>query len=159
MKQFFRKLKRLYEFIPHIWNSYDWDSRYAIELFKYQLQRTSRCLTDTKYLVHTTSEHDSKRIQLVLRLLDYAYNDIEEEKVRERYEFMYGKHNIDFVPNNDKQNTYSLESRWEYAISDSHNDDIHESYYKEIHKAMARQERAKTIAWKIVSQDIDRWWI
>ena len=35
IKQFFRRLKRTIDFLPIIWKGFDFDYRYAIELFQY----------------------------------------------------------------------------------------------------------------------------
>ena len=41
VKRFFRKLKRVWDFIPIIWKGDDYDYQYSIDLFKYQLDRTA----------------------------------------------------------------------------------------------------------------------
>jgi len=35
IKQFIRRVKRTRDFLPMIWNGYDFDYRYAIDLFQY----------------------------------------------------------------------------------------------------------------------------
>lgn len=158
MRPFFRKLKRLYEFIPVIWNSYDYDYRSAIDIFTYQLQRTVSELRTSKWQ-HTTSEYDARRIELVLRLLDYSYNGKGEESVLENYEFRYGKLNFSFEKWEDDDKYSVLTTKWTHAVNDSHNDEIDTMYRDDLQKIRQRQKRAKDLAWKIIAKDIEKWWI
>ena len=41
IKRKYRQIKRIFEFFPLIWNGADFDYRYAIDLFTYQLSRTA----------------------------------------------------------------------------------------------------------------------
>ena len=50
LKRKYRQVKRFIQFIPHIWKGADWDYRYAVDLFTYQLSRTANYI----------EEHDSK---------------------------------------------------------------------------------------------------
>ena len=40
-KRKWRQIKRVIDFLPIIWKGYDWDYRYAVELFQHQLKRTA----------------------------------------------------------------------------------------------------------------------
>ena len=51
VRRFFRRSKRFLELAPVIWKGEDYDSGYAIELFRTQLNRTADFLVNDSYRV------------------------------------------------------------------------------------------------------------
>ena len=79
---FFRRLKRVRDFLPIIWKGYDFDYTHAIELFKYQLERTADLLESDKAYTVNSNIH-AQKIRTAIRLMDIVYD---EEYMEDFYE-------------------------------------------------------------------------
>ena len=79
IKQFIRRVKRTYAFLPIIWKGYDFDYWYSIELFRYQLERTADQIEKSDIIVD--APHVVSRIRTAVKLLDRVYNDYYLEQV------------------------------------------------------------------------------
>lgn len=108
---FFRRLRRVWDFIPIIWKGYDFDYCHAIELFRYQLERTADLLeSDKAYRID--SKLQAQKIRTAIRLIDKVYGEeymedfyngkvtIEEatkkQKRAHRLLWEYIEHNIEY---------------------------------------------------------------
>ena len=74
IKWFFRRLKRVWDFLPIIWKGYDFDYTHAIDLFKYQLERTADLLESDKAYTLNAKLH-AQKIRTAVRLMDKVYNE------------------------------------------------------------------------------------
>ena len=90
IKQFFRRIKRLIEFTPIIWNSYDWDYHYAIDLFIFQLERIAKSLESPNSL-GVDSKQRAMRIRTAVKLMKKVYDDDYEMEYFDVMEKKYGK--------------------------------------------------------------------
>ena len=71
---FFRRLKRVWYFLPIIWRGYDFDYFHAIELFRYQLERTADLLESDKAYTLNSNLH-AQKIRTAIRLIDKVYDE------------------------------------------------------------------------------------
>ena len=71
---FFRRLKRVWDFLPIIWKGYDFDYAHAVELFKYQLERTADLLESDKAYTVNSNIH-AQKIRTAVRLMDKVYDE------------------------------------------------------------------------------------
>lgn len=70
----YRQIRKTLDFIPLIWNSYDFDYTYSIELFKKQLERTASFLeSDKAYTL--SAKTNAQKIRTALRLMDIVYDE------------------------------------------------------------------------------------
>ena len=88
-KRKYRQVERVIDFLPIIWNGFDFDYNYSIELFKKQLERQAKFFeSDKSYSAR--SKQDASRIRTAIRLMDKVYNDEYElewvDKLKEEYE-------------------------------------------------------------------------
>ena len=125
---FYRRLKRVWDFLPIIWKGYDFDYAHAIELFKYQLERTADLLESDKAYTVNSNIH-AQKIRTAIRLMDIVYD---EEYMKDFY---------------DKK--ISIEE----AIKKQ--DWILLAAFKE---AIKKQERAHQLLWKFIEHNIQYWW-
>tara|TARA_R110002020_G_scaffold113236_3_gene260297 strand:- start:1788 stop:2153 length:366 start_codon:yes stop_codon:yes gene_type:complete len=79
---FFRRLRRVWDFLPIIWRGYDFDYSHAIELFRYQLERTADLLESDKAYTLNSNLH-AQKIRTAIRLMDKVY---EEEWMEDFYD-------------------------------------------------------------------------
>ena len=74
MKRFFRRVRRVIDFLPIIWKGEDYDYYYSVELFQYQLKRTADFLESDKAFT-SDAKATASRIRTAAELLDRVYND------------------------------------------------------------------------------------
>jgi len=73
-KRKYRQIQRVIDFLPMIWNGFDFDYIYAIDLFKKQLERTATHLESNK--AHTISaKTNAQKIRTAIRLMDIVYDE------------------------------------------------------------------------------------
>ena len=73
MKRFFRRVKRVIDFLPIIYKGADWDYYYSIELFQYQLKRTADFLESDEANT-MDAKATASRIRTAVELMDRVYN-------------------------------------------------------------------------------------
>ena len=74
MKRFFRRVRRVIDFLPIIWKGEDYDYYYSIQLFQYQLERTADFLESDKAHI-LDAKATASRIRTAAKLMDRVYND------------------------------------------------------------------------------------
>jgi hypothetical protein len=85
----FKRFKRLFQFIPYIWRSHDYDYRYAIDLFSYQLKRTADFLeSDRAFTV--SADQNAKRIRTAIELLNKVYEEEYGCEYQDKLKELYG---------------------------------------------------------------------
>jgi hypothetical protein len=153
VKRFFKKIIRLVSFVPVIWKGEDWDYRYAIDLFQFQLLRMADCIE--KYGNHTHSEHDAKRIRLVCRLMTKVYD---EEYAMEHMDIMKERYGDDILKINFEDSGNGL-SRMTMAYEKREDsEEIKRTFHELRDCSDAQQERAHRLLWQLIEKDIRRWW-
>lgn len=159
VKRFFRKVKRVIDFLPIIWKGYDFDYHYAIELFKYQLERTANYLEGNS-AVSVESKINAQRIRTVLRLMDKVYRDEYQMQYIEDIQKMYGEETFTWIPVEDEK----CKDCYTYKIT--HANAVDEEHQKEIlrvreHMAKfyaEKQKRAHKLLWDMIEHRIQWWW-
>ena len=177
-KKKYSQVKRVLDYLPMIWNGFDWDYKYAADLFAHQLGRMADHFESDK--ANTMSAGDNaKRIRTTLKLMklvgdeEYAMEYFDYEDV-ENY----------FVPCKDKKGYSTMET--------NHISETYDEFFKKyplIHKralngegiwgkrynadnatdfelkrnvamnvAYLNQERARKTLHKLIERNIQRWW-
>jgi hypothetical protein len=67
-KRKYRQIKRVLDFLPIIWKGYDWDYKYATDLFAHQLGRMADHFESDKAYA-TSAKNTAKRIRTTLKLM------------------------------------------------------------------------------------------
>lgn len=155
----YRKFKRLIQFIPTIWNTDDYDYSHTIDILMYQLERQAKYMEDLKW--NTDWKYDSDRIRLAIRLLDIGVNHKYAEEVEDRFTKEYGQSNFLMGdPIQEDTDIIELATIWWSNVSDSaENAHVNEQYFEEMNQARIKSERAYDLAWRIISKDLQKWWV
>jgi len=161
IKQFFRRIRNLYRWFPIIWKDQDWDDHYIFEILKFKL--TNQADYIGRYDRHTCAKRDAERMMLCVRLI---------EKVQDEY---YGTEYLDyveteynFIPSDHCEDCSELKI---VDISDTL-DEYFKKYpriYKQIEDKSNRRKvafrmssinhnRARKLLFKILEENIERWW-
>jgi len=156
IRYYYRKLKRLIQFIPHIWRGYDFDYRYAIDLFSYQLTRTANFLeSDKSYTVN--ADMHARKIRTAIDLMKKVYEDEYEMEWMDRLQEIYGPSVLDWWFEDTGKGDGSSYLRCVYEKWD--NTEEVEAKKKELVKAsQEKQKKAERILWAYIQHNIRYWW-
>jgi hypothetical protein len=168
VKQFFRSIRNLIRWFPIIWKDRDWDDHFIFEILKFKLKNQAEYIG--YHDRHTSAKRDAEKMMLCVRLI---------EKVQDEYygcEYMdYHEANFKFIDSESHPGMYEVDM---IEISE-HFDDYFKKYpriYKQVVKAdkllfkkndkkgiainisHINEERAHKLLFKILEQNIKRWW-
>jgi hypothetical protein len=156
IKQFFRRVKRTLEFIPIIWRGYDFDYRYALELFSYQLNRLADHLeSDKAYTVKAKS--NARRLRTILELMNKVYDEEYRLEHYDKVEAIYGKWDIEWRDNGDGTSTY-MGAVWEKADTPEKQKEANELLSKLALESEQKHQRAKELLWKLIDHNLHCFW-
>jgi hypothetical protein len=160
IKQFFRRIRNLYRWFPVIWKDQDWDDYYIFEILKFKLKNQAEYIG--KRGNHLSAKRDAEKMMLCVRLI---------EKVQDEYygcEYQdYCKLNIHFIDSKSYPGMYEAETE---VISESYNEYFkkYPRIYNQIktedkHRTAfyigrENEERVHKLLFKILEQNIRRWW-
>lgn len=161
VKRFFRRVKRVMDFLPMIWKGYDYDYRYAIELFQYQLERTADFMESDQAMT-VDADIRARRIRTAVELLEKVYNEDYGCEYQDKLKEMYGENVLDweFIELDEKsdydgESLYEMKWRYEYWDNAEEIAEVKRKLYKE---SQAKQKRAEELVWKFISHNIRYWW-
>jgi hypothetical protein len=160
IKHFFRRkyqqIQRLIDFLPIIWNGFDFDYIYSIELFKKQLERQAKFMESNKSY-SDRAKQDSSRIRTAISLIDKVYNGDYESEWIDVIKEKYGEDILDWEfekTNEDSELFYHI---YKYEKMDNA-EEIRKVKYELIDKARKKQKRAHKLLWNFIEHNIQYWW-
>jgi len=160
IKQFFRRIYNLYRWFHIIWKDQDWDHSFIYEILKFKLKNQAEYIDGKDRYVG--AKRDAEIMMTCVRLIDKVqsewygceYQDYHESKLK-------------FIDSESHPGSYEMEIEY---ISENL-DDYFKKYpriYKQVkgkdkHEiafriAKANEERAHKLLFKILEQNIRRWW-
>jgi hypothetical protein len=172
-KDIIRGIKKLWYWFPVIWKDRDWDDHYIFEVLKHKLKAQAKYIGENDR--HVGAQQDARRMRLCIRLID----KIQDESYQMEY-MDYHKDRTWFTPCEDKPD-YSL---YNSETVTENFDDFFKKYPlihkrvmngegmftldgrddSEIKKIIAmnishiNQERVHKLLFKILEQNIRKWW-
>jgi hypothetical protein len=161
IKQFFRRVKRTRDFLPMIWKGYDFDYRYAIELFQYQLKRTADFMESDRAMT-VDADKRARRIRTAIELLEKVYDEEYSCEYQDKLIELYGENVMDWqFIELDVKSDYNgeplYELKWEYEKWDNA-EEVEKMKDKLFKEAKEKQQRAEELVWKFISHNIRGWW-
>ena len=161
IKSLLYRVKRLIEFIPVIWNGFDFDYSSSIELFKYQLKRTAKFLESDKAYSLDAKMYAAK-IRTAIELMDKVY---EEDYALEYFDIIekkYGKSNMDFIESGefDKKGEpyYTMKESFENNYTEAELSLIKDEKHNLHIECRAKQKKAHKLLWNYIEHNIQNWW-
>jgi len=162
LKQFFKRIQNLVRWFPIIWKDQDWDDFYIFEILKFKLKNQAEYIG--YHDRHMSAKRDAEIMMLCVRLI---------EKVQDEY---YGKEYLSYCESEMKfipSETYPGSYEMEFVELSEHYDDYFKKYpliYRMVPDlnapkdriafeiAKINEERAHKLLFKILEQNIRRWW-
>jgi len=157
IKRFFKKLKRVIDFLPIIWNGHDFDYHYAIQLFKYQLQRTAD-MFDSRDAVALDSKINAQKIRTAIRLMDKVYEDEYVNEYMDIIDQVYGKTEWHFTPVEGREGSVRVTMTNPMAVDDQHQEEINRTRYFMAQVSRDKHDRAHKLLWDFIEHNVQRWW-
>lgn len=161
VKRKIQQIKRVIDFFPLIWNGFDFDYRYSIDLFKHQLKRTADFLeSDKSYSV--SAKNEAKKIRTAIKLMDKVYNEEYGCEYMSTIDKLYGTTHYDFEEtgelDSDGEPLYRMKLWNEGAVDEEHQKEIDEVRTEMLINAREKEKRAHKLLWDFIEHNIQRWW-
>jgi hypothetical protein len=160
IKHFFRRkyqqIQRVIDFLPIIWNGFDFDYIYSIELFKKQLERQAKFMESNKSY-SDRAKQDASRIRTAIRLMDKVYDDEYGREYQDKLKKLYGKNVLDWWFEDTGRNDGSSYLRWEFEKWDN-SEEIEKVQKKLFLESKEKQKRAHKLLWNFIEHNIQSWW-
>lgn len=148
----FRNLRR---WLPLVWNKYDFDYSYSIDMFKRALLDQAEFMKSDR--AHRASaKDDAQRIRTVVRLMEKVYDDSYSMEYQDKLKELYGDDVLDFdFVDCEFNNLHELKWSYKDRPNAEEIDKMHTELLKE---SVAKQERAEKLLWELVAHNIRSWW-
>lgn len=154
VKRFFRRLKRLIEYIPVIWKTDDYDYNYSIQLFQYQLRRIANYIETSGHIENASQT--VLQIRTAVDLIDKTYGGGYQDEAEEQFTRQYGE--CDVVFNDLGDDNFEIDFVWPSAMDADHNKEINDLHTAHMMSAYNKTTRDKEVLWKYIHKHIDTWW-
>ena len=160
IKYFFRRkseqIKRVIDFLPMIWNGFDFDYRYAIELFEKQLTRTADFMESDRAMT-VDADKRAKRIRTAVALLQKTYDEEYGCEYQDQLKEIYGDDVLDWRFEPTERNDGSSYLKWEYEYRDNASD-IDKTRDILFKASREKQRKAEDLVWRYIGHNIRGWW-
>lgn len=152
----YNQILRVIDYLPIIWNGFDFDYRYSTELFKHQLKRQEDYMESEKgYTMN--SKFYASRIRTAIRLMERVEDEYYACEYQDKIKKLYGDTALDlnFIPCEDNPEYTTL--KYEYESWDNA-DEIRELERKLFLESNEKQKRAHKLLWDFIEHNIQGWW-
>jgi len=157
IRSFFKKIKRIIKWIPTLWNMYDFDYQYAINVFKLQLSSLADLMESDKAFA-VDSKLRAGKIRTAIRLMDKVYNEDYAMEYMDEIQKIYGKSSMDFIKKDGDNDLYTLTTTYEKDYSEEEIKKIEEHRRELMLKSREKQNRAHKLLWDFIEHNIQSWW-
>ena len=155
-KRKYQQIERVIDFLPMIWNGFDFDYRYSLEFFKKSLERQAKFLESDRANTLEATQNAS-RIRTAIRLMDKVYDEEYATEYQDKLEQLYGDNVLDFWFEDTGEGDGSTFLRWEYERWDN-SEEINEVRKKLFLESRQKQKRAHKLLWDFIEHNIQHWW-
>lgn len=160
-KRKWRQIKRVWNYLPIIWRGYDWDYRYAVELFQYQLERTADYIEKNGHSLD--KEISAAKIRTAVRLLEKVYDEDYAFEYADIIEEKYGSSTFDFVKSKRTEakggyDTYEMIEKYEKDYNEAEKALISFERNDLMLESRKKQARAHRLVWQYIEHNIQNWW-
>lgn len=150
------QIRNLFRWFPIIWNQYDFDYHYCLEVFKFQLQKTAERL-ESEDAVTQSAKHRASQIRTAIRLMEKVYDEGYSLEYFDKIEERFGEEATDFYFEDTGHGDGSSYLKRNSDLLPNAKE-IEEFREKEREKSLAKQEKAERILWLYIKNNIEGWW-
>ena len=151
-----QQIKRVIDFFPLIWNGFDFDYRYATDLFKKQLERIADEMESDRGRLEN-SKVNAHKIRTAIRLMDKVYDEEYGCEYQNKLKELYGERVLDWWFEDAGRGDDSSYLRYEYEKWDN-SEEIKKVERKLFLESKDKQKKAHKLLWDFIEHNIQRWW-
>lgn len=155
MFRIFRKIKRIIDYIPILWNNEDWDYEHLLELIEFKLKRIKKCIRQNDIIVEHEIQEIENSIDKTLKAIDNYLYHIENFTMLDPDELynveMYWKKNED-------RNTYSMTYKFIDGEDVPEDHEFHKYNEKYIKRLYLWQQANWNRIWNTIRDNSQKWW-
>jgi len=166
-------VQKLWYWLPVIWKDRDWDTHFIYEVMKHKLKAQAKYIGDRDF--HTRAQQDARRMRICVKLIEACQNDtysIEYMKyMTNRSWFTSSKDNSEYLTWNNEITSerfnafykkypliYKRVMKGEGPFSLDGRDELDLKKVVAMNICNINQDRAHKLLFKIMEQNIQRWW-
>jgi hypothetical protein len=172
-KDFIRGVKNLWRWFPTVWKDRDWDQHYIYEMLAKKIEFQAEYIGSRDF--HTEAKRDAERMRLVAKLIRLEQEDFYGTEYMDYHETKF-----EFVPTDETEEYFTMEDeliserfdeyfakyprQYKKALSGELNiferDEIDPENKHSIAMEIAHhnQARCKALLFKLMEENISRWW-
>ena len=162
-RDFYRRVKNVWRWLPTIWKDRDYDDSYITEILIKKLEFTRDFyLSDKAYSAE--ADNVAKEIQEAINRLHMTRDSWEfyEEPAMEQLEQKWGKTTFEHIPyqhtKDGKVLTYELKSKTEKVITEEDEKQYREEFRKTLKDVRKKYIKDKIAAYEFIGRNMDKWW-
>ena len=149
-KRKYWQIRNVIRWLPVIWNQFDFDYSYSINVFRFQLEKLANFMESDNS--HTMcAKMRASKIRTAIRLMDKVYSEEYAMEYAGKIEEIYGKHTVDF-----NENTYVV--IWDKGYTKEEIDKIEAHKDELMLECRRKQIRAHKLLWAYIEHNIETWW-
>ena len=152
----YQQIQRVIDFLPIIWNGFDFDYTYSIQLFKKQLERQAKFFESGKAYT-SDAKHTASRIRTAIELIDKVYDDRYETEWVAKIEEQFGEDALDWEFEDTGDGTGSSFITNKYEKWDNA-EEIKLVKRELVKQSREKQKKAEKLLWKFIEHNIRHWW-
>ena len=155
-KRKYQQIQRIIDFLPIIWNGFDFDYTYSLELFKKQLERQAKFL-ESDGVYSSDAKHQASRIRTAIQLMDNVYSDRYELEWIDKLEEQFGKEVLEweFEDTGDGTGSSFITNKYENWDTAEEVKVVKNTLVK---LSREKQKRAEKLLWEFIGHNIRHWW-
>ena len=156
IKRKYRQIERTLSFLPLIWNGFDFDYRYATDLFRKQLERIADEMESDRGILEN-AKTNAQKIRTAIRLMDKVYDEEYGCEYQDKLKELYGENVSDWWFEDTGKGDDSSYLRYEYEKWDN-SEEIKKVERKLLLESKNKQKRAHKLLWDFIEHNIQNWW-
>jgi hypothetical protein len=156
IKRKYRQIERTLSFLPLIWNGFDFDYRYATDLFRKQLERIADEMESDRGRLEN-AKTNAQKIRTAIRLMDKVYDEEYGCEYQDKLKELYGENVLDWWFEDTGKGDDSSYLRYEYEKWDN-SEEIKKVERKLLLESKNKQKRAHKLLWDFIEHNIQNWW-
>lgn len=156
IKWFFRQLKRSLAYFKHSWGGYDWDHGYAVDMFKYSLQRLHDNLNSDK-AYSLDAKQNARRLKTIIELMDKVANEEYAFEYEKQLKYLYGDNVLDWNFEDIGKGNNTSFFKFEYEKW-GHAEEVRKIHDELFRASLKKQERANKLMWRLIEHNIRKMW-
>jgi hypothetical protein len=158
-RDFYRRVRNVFRWIPIIWKDRDYDDSYITEILIKKLEFTRDFyLSDKAYSAE--AEKVAEEIQEAIDRLHMTRDSWEfyEQPAHDIIEEKWGKTTFEFIPLEDRPGLNEMVSKTEKVVTPEDKEQYSEDFRKAMKTARKEYMKDKKEAYKFIAKHIDGWW-